>query len=240
MTFSGKDFLASADEAVHPLRHGGLGAVEEALPLLRLELAGEGDGRELRGVQDLVGVGVAHAADEARIGEGALEGAVFLGEGGAEACEIGGEDLDAAGIDRAQALFAAHYVEGGAALAAGFGKGEGSAGEVEGGEGVAAGEFGLGGLPVEASGDHEVEYQPEIAFDTDGDALADAADGDDFLAFDGAERGIDGAEQEDRAQADVLEGLAEDAGFDGGEVGGDVGEFRHGVGRITAELSAFS
>jgi hypothetical protein len=50
---------------------------------------GERDGRELGGVQDLVGVGVADAADEARIGEGALEGAVFRGEGGAEAGEIG-------------------------------------------------------------------------------------------------------------------------------------------------------
>ena len=56
--------------------------------------------------------------------------------------------------------------------------------KVEGGEGVAAGEFGLSGLPVQAAGDHEVQHQPEVAFDADGDALADAADADDLLAFD--------------------------------------------------------
>ena len=74
---SGNFFLASATRrSIQEVKRERV-AVEKALPLVRLELVRERDGRELRGVKDLVGVGVAHAADEARIGEGALEGAVF-------------------------------------------------------------------------------------------------------------------------------------------------------------------
>ena len=68
-----------------------------------------------------------------------------------------------------------------------------------------------GGLPVQPAGDHQVQHQPEIAFDADGDALADAAHGADGSAFDAAERRIDGAQQEDRAEAHPFERLAEDA-----------------------------
>ena len=58
-------------------------------------------------MQDLVGIGVADAADEARIGERALEGAVLRGERGAKRVEVGGENVDAARIDEPQSLFAA-------------------------------------------------------------------------------------------------------------------------------------
>ena len=54
------------------------------------------------------------------------------------------------------------------------------------------------------------------AVDADGDALADAAEGADGFAFDGGERRVDGAEQEDAGEADALERLAEDAGLERG------------------------
>ncbi len=41
------------------------------------------------------------------------------------------------------------------------------------------------------------------------------------------ERRVDGAEEEYARDANALERLAEDAGFEGGDVGGDVGQFRH-------------
>ena len=47
-----------------------------------------------------------------------------------------------------------------------------------------------------------------------------AADG---VAFDLFDAGLDGAEEEWAGDADVGEGLAYDAGLEGGEVGGDVG-----------------
>ncbi len=59
-------------QPVDPLSERGARGGEKALPFFGLELVGLGDGRELGGVENLVGVGVADAADEARIGEGAL------------------------------------------------------------------------------------------------------------------------------------------------------------------------
>jgi len=135
--------------------------VEEALPLVGRELVRERDGRETGGVENLVGVGVAHTADEARIGEGALEGAVLLSERGAESFEIGGEDFDSAGIDVVECLLAAQEMERGAALGAGFSEGERAGGKVEGEEGLAAGEFGVRRPPVETAGNHEMDDQPE-------------------------------------------------------------------------------
>ena len=74
--------------SIHSGERGARGS-QKALPLFWLEFVGERDGRELSGVEDLVGVGVADAANEARIGESALEGAVFAGERGAECGEVG-------------------------------------------------------------------------------------------------------------------------------------------------------
>jgi hypothetical protein len=220
--------LGFSAETVDPESEGGAGGGEEAVPVFGLEFGSEREGRELGGVEDFVGVGVADTADEAGIGESALEGAVFSREGGAEAGEVRGEDFDAAGIEVVKGLLAADEMERSAALGAGFREDERTGGEIEGGEGVASGEFGLGRAPVETAGDHEVKNQPEIAFNTDGDALADAAEGADGFAFNAGEGRIDGAEKEDGAEAHTVEGLGEDEGFESGDVGGDVGEFRHG------------
>ena len=94
-------------QPAYPLSQRGARGGEEALPFFGLELVGLGDGRELGRVQNLVGVGVAYAADEARIGEGALERAVLERECGAEFVQIRGKDFDAAGIDFMESLFAA-------------------------------------------------------------------------------------------------------------------------------------
>lgn len=135
-------------------------------------------------MEDLVGVGVADAAEDARVGEGSLEGAVFCSECGAEACEVGGEDVDAAGVYGLHVFFVAKEVDGGAALRTGFGEDEGAVGKIEGGEIVTAAEFGPEGAPVKASGDHQVKNEPETVVEFDGDALADAMEGTDGVAFD--------------------------------------------------------
>ena len=123
---------------------------------------------------------------------------------------------------------AGEEMEGGTAFGAGFGEDEGAVGEVEGGEVVAAAEFRAEGAPVETAGDHEVQDEPEAVVELDGDALADAVEGADGVAFDGFDAGLDGAEQEWAGDADVGERLAYDAWLEGGEIGGDVGEFWHG------------
>ena len=94
---------------------------------------GELDGREPGGVQDLVRVGVADAAEDARVGECSLQGAVLRGQRGAELVQAGGEHVDAAGIDGLHAVFAPEEVKGRAPFGAGFGEDERAVGKVEGG-----------------------------------------------------------------------------------------------------------
>ena len=48
------------------------------------------------------------------------------------------------------------------------------------------------------------------------------------MAFDVFDAGLDGAEEEWAGYSDLGERLACDARFEGGEIGGDVGEFWHG------------
>ncbi len=124
-------------------------------------------------------------------------------------------------------VFAGHEVQGSAAFGAGFGKDERAVGEVEGGEVVAAAEFGVAWTPVKASGDHEVEDEPEVVVEADGDALADAAHLTDVAAFDIGDGWLYGSEQERAGDADVFERLADDARSERVNVGGDIGELRH-------------
>ena len=89
-------------------------------------------------MEDLVGVGVADAREDAWVGEGSFEGSVFLSEGDAEFVECAGEDVDASGVDVFGGSFVGEEVEGGSAFGAGFGEDERAVGEVECGQVVAA------------------------------------------------------------------------------------------------------
>ena len=177
----------------------------------------------MSGVEDLVGVGVADAGEDARIGEGSFEGAVFYGEGGAEAGEIGGEDVDSARVDVVCGGLVCEEMERGSAFGACFGEDEGPVGEVEGGEVIAASEFCAEGAPVEAAGDHEVQDEPDAVVELEDDAFADAMERADGVALDFFDARLDGAEEERTGDADVGEGLADDARLQSGEVGRDVG-----------------
>jgi hypothetical protein len=92
---------------------------------------GEGDGRQPSCVQDFVRIGVADSAEEAGIGEGALERAVFCGECIAEGTQIAGEDFDSTGIDGLQAVLAGEDMQRGAMFGAGFGEYESAVRELE-------------------------------------------------------------------------------------------------------------
>ena len=154
-------------------------------------------------MEDLVGVGVADAGEDARVGEGSLESAVFGGEGGAEAFDVSGEDVDSSGVYFIRGGFVGEEMEGGSALGACFGEDEGAVGEVEGGEVVAASEFCSEGAPVEATGDHEVKDEPETVVELEDDALADAVEGADGVVHGLFDAGLDGAEKEGTGDAEV-------------------------------------
>ena len=188
VTFSGKSFFASAAEPIHPQFERFARCRVQAMPLLVGHFLRLKNGRELRGVENFVGVGVADAAEVARIGESALDGVIFGGERGAESGEIGGEDVDAAGVESGEIFFAADDMERRAMFCAGFGEDERAVGEIKCGEHIFAGELCIGRAPVEAAGDHQVKNEPEVAVEADGDAFADAAQVADGAAFGVGER----------------------------------------------------
>jgi len=81
-----------------------------------------------------------------------------------------------------------------------------------------------GGL---AAGDHQVQDQPGAALEAEGDAFADAAEVGDGVPFDGADRGVDGAQQERAEDADGVQAAAFDVAVEGLDVDRDVGQFGH-------------
>ncbi len=98
--FFGEVAASFGVETVDPELKGVARGGVETLPLFAREFVRELDGGEAGGVEDLVGVGVADAREDAWVGEGSLESAVLDGECRAEFFEAGREDVDAAGIDR--------------------------------------------------------------------------------------------------------------------------------------------
>ncbi len=120
-------------EAIGPLREAGADGFVEALDFGDGEFLGQRERREFGFPENFVGVGVADAAEEARIGEGALESVVGGEKSGGELLGSGVEDFEAAGIEGAEAVFAGDYVKRGALFGAGFGPEKRAVGEIEGG-----------------------------------------------------------------------------------------------------------
>ena len=80
---------------------------------------------------------------------------------------------------------------------------------------------------MEAPGDHQVEHQPDVIFQADGDALSDAAHLLHHLVFGGGQRRCHGAQEERSADERALEGVRDDAGFQCFHVDRDVRQFGH-------------
>ena len=201
--------------------------VEERFPVVRREFVRERDWRHFCRVQDFVGVRVANAAHDARIGEGSLHGAVLGGESGAKRGEIASKNFDAARVDGAQALFAHEEMQGRTALCTGFGEHKRAIGKIERGEILPARQLRFARAPVQAARDHQVQYQPEAAIDANGDSLADSPQ----FAHRAAVRTClwwqHGAKQKRARESNPFDRLADDSGFKRGEIGGDVRQLGH-------------
>ena len=80
---------------------------------------------------------------------------------------------------------------------------------------------------MQPAGDHEVQNEPEIAFDADGDSLSDSAQFANCAALCERERRLRGAKQKEACEADAFEALADDARFECADVRRDVRKLRH-------------
>ncbi len=129
--------------------------------------------RQARAMEDLVGVGVADAGEDARVGERALERVVLGGEHRAERLERRAHHLDSAAIVRSKRVLAFDQVERGPLLGARLAQDERARREVEGGEPDLPRQLGARFLPGEATGDHQVDHQVQVAVEVDHDALAE-------------------------------------------------------------------
>src|SRR5205085_9009940 len=127
-------------------------------------------------------IGVADPAEEARVGERAFQRVVLAHERLAEALERGLERFRPPAVHLAHRLFAAHEMDGGALLARYLGEHDGARVEIESGEPDLAWDLRSGVEPSQPSRDHEVHDEEEVAFQLEDESLADAAQGEDFLA----------------------------------------------------------
>ena len=178
-------------------------------------------------MQDLVGVGVADAAQQPWIGQRALERVVLVLERGPERRGVGGEHVDPARIVLAQRPFTLHEVDRRPALGAGLGQHERSALELECGQPLLAGASRARRFPVQTPGDHQMDHEEEIALERKDDPLADAPDARDLAPVRGAKRRLHRAQDEGMEQLHALETHPDDARRQRVEVGFDVGQLGH-------------
>ena len=178
-------------------------------------------------MQDLVRVGVADAAEEARIGERTFERVVSRAELLGECSEIDLERLEAARVELGQSGRAPQQVQRGAFFRPCFGERECACREVEGQQPAAAGELGARGLPMRAARDHQVQDGPEVVFEAEGDAFADTPELLDSLAAEGGGGRVGGSQQERAGDPHAFEFAAEQALLESFDVDRDVGQLRH-------------
>ena len=224
----GKVLARRGAQAPGPVRQGFAGGREEALDLGGLQLSGHGDRREPRALQDLVGIGIADAAEQLGVAQGALQGVVFRGQAPSEGVGLAGHDLEAARVEGAERRRALDDVQAGPALGAGLAQGQAAVREVEGGQIPAPRQVGARRLPVQAAGDHQVENQPQLVLQADGDALADAPQGDHALGLARLGGRLGGAQQKGMGDAQTLQRLVQDAPLEGFDVNRDVWQLGHG------------
>ena len=160
-------------QTIDPKLERGPRRLIEALPLLVLEFLRQREWREHRGVQNFIGVGIADAAQRMRIGKGALKRMVLTCKCVAKRLQIGDEDVDAAGIHCKQCRFSRDNMQRRATCRAGLGEHERAARKIECGEIVASAERRPRRLPVEATCNHKMHDEPEVAIEADGDPFAD-------------------------------------------------------------------
>ena len=173
-------------EALDPLPEHRAGGGEERGRLAGGEIAGALEGRQLRPVQDLVGVGVADAGENVRVGERALERVALGGERGVELPRRRLERFQPARIVGGEGVGVGDRMERGALLGSRLGEHQAAPREVEGEQRVAAADRGPGRAPVEATGDHQVEDQERPPLEREDDPFAQPRETDDAPADQGS------------------------------------------------------
>ncbi len=185
--------------------------------------------RQPGGVQDLVGIGVADAAEHARIGERALEGVVLPAQHRTKRVECDGEGLDTAAVERGERHLAAHEVQCSTPRGAGLGEDHGPGREIERRQADPARHRSAARPPAQPARDHQVEGQEQVRLEREHEPLPDPAQGRHAPAGRRGQGGLDGAHQKRGRDPDLLEELATDPGLERAEVELDVRQLGHPI-----------
>src|SRR5271157_4414091 len=109
-----------------------------------------------------------------RVGQSALQGVVMPCQPGGKGLKAGSKNVHTARVAGSKGSAALDEVERGLFLGSGLGHYEASARKVKGCQVPFASQANTRLPPVKSSGDHQVNEEPELVLETDGDALADA------------------------------------------------------------------
>lgn len=94
-------------------------------------------------------------------------------------------------------------------------------------ERVPAAEFGAFSFPMEASGDHQMQYEPPAVIKPDCDALADSTERAYRMSFKGCDRRRYRAKQKRIREPHLLKRLIYDPRLQSTQISRDVGQFWH-------------
>ena len=180
-------------------------------------------------MQDLVGVGVADAGEQARVRQRALGRMVLARQRLAETGEVHSEHLDPPAVELRERRLSRDQMERGPLLRRGLGEHERAVGKVERRERPAAADLRPALSPVQPARDHQVQHQEQVSLEREDDPLADPPESDDPAALGLAKRRRDRPQQKRARQPHRLEPLADDARLERGEVAQDVRQLRHGI-----------
>ena len=131
------------------------------------------------------------------------------------------------GSSSSAARLAGHQVQRGALLRSSFGQREGAGIEIESGKRPAAIRDLPAVAPVQTAGNHQVQDQPEVVVESNGDAFADSPQPGHLAAKRRFERGIGGAEQKRSADQDVVERFPANALIERFDIDDDIRQLWH-------------
>ena len=234
----GKFLAGLGDQLVAPLREDADRVRVQAFDLFRRQLAGQQHRRHLRGVQDLVRIGVADAAQQVRIGQRALQRVILARQRRAElprrstvSTSRPPGSCDASSFSpRTRYSDARRFDPASVRISEPLSK-------VECGETDLAGNLWMLRSapsapvcgPLEAAGDHQVDDEEQLVFELHTSRLPRRRSADDLLAVGVIDRRIERANEERAGEADPIEPLPDDARSQRMQVELDVRKFRHAV-----------
>ena len=200
----------------------------KAIDLIIIKTAGQHDWREACGMENLVAVGVADAAEKSRIGQRPLERVILHDETVAKNAQIDLKNFDSATVVLGQHRLAANQMHAGALLSSGFGQQERADREIESRQRQPGGHKGVRPVdPAEPARDHQMNDQKQRVHEFQNDTFAQAPQSHDGSAFNLTQRRFHRPQDEWTDQPHPMQSATDDPWPQRLDVCQHVWKFRH-------------